>query len=88
MLRPLRNVLSSSRFLLCLAVLGLILFSWPLVTVLAVVGPFGQLLSLFGVWLVLGLGALIWSLLHPEPKDPGEARSPACAWPPDTGEGQ
>ncbi len=81
--RRVRVVISSTAFLASLAVGGLLLLSWPLVTVLASVGFFGQLLSLFVVWLVLVLGGLVWSRAQENscecPDDGFE--NPACVWP-------
>lgn len=59
--RRAREVMSSAVFLALLAVVGLLLLSWPMVTVLASLGSFGQLLSLFIAWLVLVLGCFVWS---------------------------
>jgi len=76
-------VMSSAVFLALLAVVGLLLLSWPMVTVLASIGPFGQLLSLFMVWLALVLGCFVWSRAQISgrecPDDASENR--ACALP-------
>jgi len=81
--RRTREVLSSAVFLALLAAAGLLLLSWPMVTVLASIGSFGQLLSLFIIWLALVLGAFAWSRAQETGRDcPGDgAGNPACAWP-------
>lgn len=81
--RRVRVVLSSTAFLASLAVGGLFLLSWPLVTVLASVGSFGQLLSLFVVWLALVLGGFVWSRAQDNSREcQGEGSgNPACVWP-------
>lgn len=81
--RRAREILSSTAFLASLAVGGLFLLSWPLVTVLASVGSLGQLLSLFVVWLALVLGGLVWACAQENSRDcPGEgSENPACIWP-------
>jgi len=81
--RRAREVMSSVVFLALLAVVGLLLLSWPIVTVLASIGSFGQLLSLFIVWLALVLGGLIWACAQDASREcPGEGSgNPACVRP-------
>lgn len=83
MRRRVRGIVSSSVFLASLAVVGLLLLSWPMVTVLASIDSFGQLLSLFIVWLALVVGGFVWSRAQETGRDcpGGEAGNPACAWP-------
>lgn len=81
--RRARKVLSSSVFLALLAVVGLLLLSWPMVTVLASIDSFGQLLSLFIIWLALVLGGFAWSRAQEtgrECPDDGTG-NPACDQP-------
>ncbi|MFP5223676.1 MAG: hypothetical protein ACLGSA_15400 [Acidobacteriota bacterium] len=81
--RRAREILSSNAFLASLAVCGLLLLSWPLVSVLASIGSFGQLLSLFIIWLALVLGGFAWSAVQggrgERPRD--GSGNLACTWP-------
>jgi len=81
--RRTQEVLSSTVFLALLAAVGLLLLSWPMVTALASIGSFGQLLSLFIIWLALVLGGFAWSRAQDtgrECPDDGTG-NPACALP-------
>lgn len=81
--RRAREILSSNSFLASLAVCGLLLLSWPLVSVLAAIGSFGQLLSLFIIWLVLVLGGFAWSAAQSGRSERSRDGSGnlACTWP-------
>lgn len=81
--RRAREILSSSAFLASLAVVGLFLLSWPMVTVLASIDSFGQLLSLFIIWLALVVGGFVWSRAQENSREcPREgSENPACVWP-------
>lgn len=79
--RRTREVLSSAVFLALLAAVGLLLLSWPIVTGLASIGSFGQLLSLFIIWLSLVLGGFVWSRAQEADRErPCDgAGNPGCA---------
>jgi len=85
-----RRFFASGAFLFLLAGSGLLLLTWPLVTLLQSGGPSGQFYGLFAVWGALILGAFAWAKSQAVPKgdgcgDDADGQADSCAWSPEEG---